>query len=45
MFTKSSLLSNKHETVLTLLIFRHHKLKPQLDITASTIMAKVKKTE
>ena len=42
MFTKSSLMSNKQETFLTLLILGHYKLKPQLDITIPTIAVKVK---
>lgn len=45
MFTKSSLMSNKQEAFLTLLILQHYKLKPQLDITIPTIAVKVKTTE
>ena len=45
MFLKSSLMSKKQETFLTLLILGHYKLKLQLAITIPTIAVKVKKAE
>ena len=45
MFIKSSLMANKQEAFLTLLILRCYKLKPPLDITILSIAVKVKKTE
>lgn len=38
-------MSNKHEKYLSLLVLEHYKLKPQLNITTTTIMVQIKKTE
>lgn len=42
---KSSLMSNKHEKYSSLLVLGHYMLKPQLNITITTIVVQIKKTK